>query len=234
MGIKKKVLIGIMIILFLTSNTNNIFYGYESNSFIEKILNEVNVSVLEYQSTARFMTIQSEEEVYSAVIKELESVMGQVEINSKDKNQFKIHDEENQYSAKLTMLPYKENNSITLSISRYGEDLGLDEKSELATKIKRVLSIFDSNVEYSLCVKSEIINNTMDEVREIVNNNLSLFHAKNTDEVKLNNGYSIIGYTGLNNKRTILGKDIDFNCAIVKYSSGCYLIMGEPEITITY
>ncbi len=234
MGINKKVIVGIMLVLFFIISSNNIFYGYENNNVIDEILKSMELSIKEYKATGSFDSIKAKDEIYKDIINEVENVIGQVEISSVDENKFKIYSGEEEYIGEVTILPYKQEYKVTFSISIYGENLTLDEKDKLQTKVRKVLSIFNSNIEYSLCVKSEIINNTMDEVRDIVINNLSLYEAKNTDEVKINNGYSIIGYTGLNNKKTILGKDIDFNCAIVKYSSGCYLIMGEPEITITY
>lgn len=234
MGINKKVIVGIMLVLFFIISSNNIFYGYENNNIIDEMLKSMELSIKEYKATGSFDSIKTKDEIYRDIVNEVENLIGQVEISPEDKNKFKIYSGEEEYTGEVIILPYKQEYKVTFSISIDGESLALDEKDKLQTKVRNVLSIFNSNVEYSLCVKSEIINNTMDEVRNIVINNLSLYEAKNTDEVKINNGYSIIGYTGLSNKTTILGKDIDFNCAIVKYSSGCYLIMGEPEITITY
>lgn len=234
MGLNKKILVGIMLVLFLITSNNNVFYGYENVSMIDEVLKNIEVSIKEYKVSGNFSSIKSESEIYDELVSKVNNSIGQVDISSKDKNVFKIYSGDEVYWGEIIILPYKKEYKVTFSISIDGDNLTFDKKDKLQAKLREVLSIFDSNVEYSLCVKSEILNNTMDEVRDVVINNLSLYEAKNTDEVKISNGYSIIGYTGLNNKKTILGKDIDFNCAIVKYSSGCYLIMGEPEITITY
>ena len=97
-----------------------------------------------------------------------------------------------------------------------------------------ILSPISSKVEYSLYVKSKILNGTIDETRDVVLKQLYLNKAQNIDEVEISNGYSIISNTNLYDKEIILGEEIDFNCAIVRYSSGCYLIMGTPVIRITY
>lgn len=234
MGIHKKCFIGILTVLFIIVSSSSIFYGYEQRNIIEEILKSVEVSIKEYKAVGSFYTTKSKDEIYEDVLEKLISVSGQGEINSEDKYKFQINNSDNKWLGEILILPYKDEYKVTLSISIYGENLDIDERRKLETKVRNVLSIYGSDVEYSLCLKSEITNNTMDEVKEVIINNLSLFKSKNTDEVKINNGYSIIGNTGRYNKRAILGKDIDFNCAIVKYSSGCYLIMGEPEITISY
>ncbi len=234
MGIYKKILIGILTILFFIMPSSNTFYGYEEIDIAEEILKSIEVSIKEYKVVGSFYTYESKDEVYDEIVKRMINIIGQVKISEGDKYKFEMNYGGNKCSGDIAILPYKDKFKVTLSISIYGENLNIDEKNIIETKVMNVLSIFGSNVEYSLCVKSKIMNDTIDEVREIVINNLSLYKAKNTDEVKINNGYSIVGYTGMYNKKIILGKDIDFNCAIVKYSSGCYLIMGEPEITISY
>ena len=234
MEVNKKALIGIMLAVSFIISSNNVTYGYENNSSVDEILKTIELSIKEYKVTGSFNTVKTKDETYNQIIKVVKNLIGQVEISPEDKNKFKINYGEEECNGEIMIHPYKEGYEVVFSISLYGENLSFDEKDKLETKMKNVLSILNSKVEYSLCVKSEIMNNTMDEVREMVINNLSSREAKNTEEVKIYNGYSIIGYTGLDNKRTILEKDIDFNCAIVKYSSGCYLIMGEPEITITY
>lgn len=234
MGIYKKSLIVILTILFFIMSSSSTFYGYEQRDIAVEILKSIEGSIKEYKVVGSFYTYESKDEVYDEIVKRMINIIGQVKINEGDKYKFEMNYGGNECSGDIVILPYKDQFRVTLSISIYGENLNIDEKNIIKTKVMNVLSIFDSNVEYSLCVKSKIMNNTIDEVREIIIDKLSLYKAENTDEVKINNGYSIVGYTGMYDKKVILGKDIDFNCAIVRYSSGCYLIMGEPEITISY
>lgn len=230
----RKIFVEVLVLIFILISSKEIFYGYDKSTLLDGIFKSVDSSVQEYNIVGSFYTKYTKEDVYKEIINKIENIIGQVDINSEDICKFTINKRENEYIGKISILPYKDKYKVVLSISICGENLNDSDKSELKTKVRRVLSDFSSNVEYSLCVKSKILNNTIDEVRSIVHNNLRLFEIENTDEVKLNNGYSIIGYTGSLNKRIILGKNIDFNCAIVKYSSGCYLIIGEPEITINY
>lgn len=234
MNIYRKVFIGTLVLIFILISSKEIFYGYDQSTLLEDILKSIDNSVEEYNVVGSFYTKSSKRNIYEDIINKIENIIGQVDINSEDMCEFTINKGRNKYVGDISIFPYKNEYKVILSISIYGEELKISDKSKLETKVRKVLSVFSSNVEYSLCVKSKILNNTIDEVRDIVDNNLRLFKSKNTDEVKLNNGYSIIGYTGSFNRRVILGKNIDFNCAIVKYSSGCYLIMGEPEITINY
>lgn len=230
----RKLFVEVLVLIFILISSKEIFYGYDKSTLLDGIFKNVDSSVQEYNIVGSFYTKYTKEDVYKEIINKIENIIGQVDINSEDICKFTINKRENEYVGNISIFPYKNEYKVVLSISICGENLNDSDKSELKTKVRKVLSDFSSNVEYSLCVKSKILNNTIDEVRSIVHNNLRLFEIENTDEVKLNNGYSIIGYTGSLNKRIILGKNIDFNCAIVKYSSGCYLIIGEPEITINY
>lgn len=234
MKIYKKIFIGILTVLFIVISEGNNFYGYGQRNIAEEILKGTEVSIKEYKVVGNFYTYESKDKVYDEIINGMINIIGQVKINQEDKNKFEMNYGENRCTGDISILPYKDKFKATLSISICGENLKFQEKNIIKTKVMNVLSIFGSNVEYSLCVKSKIMNDTIDEVKNTIIENLRIYKAENTDEVKINNGYSIVGYTGMYNKKVILGKNIDFNCAIVKYSSGCYLIMGEPEITISY
>jgi len=58
--------------------------------------------------------------------------------------------------------------------------------------------------------------------------------ASNVHTINISNGFGTTAYTGGKNTVKNLGKAIDFNYAVVTYSSGSYLIMGRPILTINY
>jgi len=192
------------------------FYGKSEEDMFSGILNSVNASTEEYVVEGRFYSQESKENIYETIITNIEKAMGQVyqEVN-KDLS-FKIDYNHEEYDGRI---------SIALDI---------DEEKTVEKKIKEILSPISSKVEYSLYVKSKILNGTIDETRDVILKQLYLNKAQNIDEVEISNGYSIISNTNLYDKEIILGEEIDFNCAIVRYSSGCYLIMGTPVIRITY
>ncbi|MEG1256488.1 hypothetical protein [Clostridium sp.] len=234
MKLYKKLLIITMLALTVINFNNKISYGNDNVDMFKEVLKNVDVSTEEYMVEGSFYSEEKPENIYNNIIKNIENIMGQVEFKNEDSNSFKISFNNKDYNGKIIILPYKQGYEVVLSISICGLNLDIDEEEQLSGRISEILSPINSSVEYSLCVKSKILSNTIEEVKDTVLNQLKLYKAQNIDKVKISNGYSIISNTNIYDEKIILGKAIDFNCAIVKYSSGCYLIMGTPEITVTY
>lgn len=234
MGLYKKLIIMIACTLIIVTLNDKTFYGRDNVDMFNEILKVVETSTEEYVVEGSFYSNESKEDTYNKIILNIERVMGQVSGNYKGTSSFIIDFNNKKYNGIVSMIPYKDEYNVVLSISICGSDLDIEDERQLKSKITEVLSPLSSRLEYSLYVKSKILGNTIDEVKDAVLGQLKLYKAQNIDKVNISNGYSIISNTSLYEKKVILGKDIDFNCAIVKYSSGCYLIMGTPEIKVTY
>lgn len=234
MGLYKKLFIMLMLTLFIVIINDKTFYGGNNVDMFNEILKNVESSTEEYVVEGSFYSDENKEDIYNNIVINIEKVMGQVNPQYNGDNSFEIDYNNKKYSGCVSMIPYKGGYNVVLNISICGFNLEIEDEKQLRSEITEVLSPISSVAEYSLYVKSKILSNTIDEVKDEVLNQLKIYNAQNIDEVKISNGYSIISNTNLYEKKVILGKDIDFNCAIVKYSSGCYLIMGTPEIKVTY
>lgn len=73
---------------------------------------------------------------------------------------------------------------------------------------------------------------------EIINNKIIDFlksrHAGNISTIKLNDAYSTTAYMGNEDYIVRGNKAADINIAVCRYSSGTYIIIGTPEIIISY
>lgn len=234
MKLYSKLLIVVMFTLSIVIIRDKTFYGKSEEDMFSGILNSINASTEEYVVEGRFYSQESKENIYETITTNIEEAMGQVyqEVN-KDLS-FKIDYNHEEYDGRISIAGYGEGYDVVLRISICEPNLDIDEERTVEKKIKEILSPISSKVEYSLYVKSKILNGTIDETRDVILKQLYLNKAQNIDEVEISNGYSIISNTNLYDKQIILGEEIDFNCAIVRYSSGCYLIMGTPVIRITY
>jgi hypothetical protein len=72
------------------------------------------------------------------------------------------------------------------------------------------------------------------EVNEKIIKLLESHSTKNIETVNINNGLSTVAYTKNYDAMVNNNKLIDFNYAVCNYSSGSYIIIGTPEIIITY
>jgi hypothetical protein len=135
------------------------------------------------------------------------------------------------YKGSITSTPYKDKNIVVITVIKKEKE---NRTKELKSKLSEILSHVNIRITYSQCIKGKILNNNLDEVNNFVMNELEQSKAKNINKAKLYNGYSIICNTNLYDSKKVGTMDVDFHCAVVKYSSGCYLVMGTPEITLDY
>ncbi len=234
MKLYSKLLIMVMFTLSILIIRDETFYGKNKEDMFNEILNNVNASTEEYVVEGKFYSQGSKKDIYNKIVANIEKTMGQVYGEVNEDLSFKIDYNQGEYDGSISIADYGNGYDVILRISICKFNLDVKEEESIRNKIKEILSPINSNVEYSLYVKSKILSGTIDETRDVVLKQLNLNKAQNIDEVKINNGYSIISNTNLYEKEIILGEEIDFNCAIVRYSSGCYLIMGTPVIRITY
>lgn len=233
-GKYKKFIILIIFMVTIISSNCGISYGFNNVEMFKQLQEIDELSIEEFAVQGSFYVNDQEKDITSSIINNVEKEIGKVTLDEKEVNHFKVEFEEGSCDGWIKIFPYKDKNNVILNIFKKGEALNYNYVEKLKDKLEKVLSSINGRVEYSLCVRSKILSNTMEEVKEEVLNKIILNNGKNTEVIPINNGYSIIANLNSKNKKNILGKDIDFNCAIVKYSSGCYLIMGTPEITLTY
>lgn len=205
------VLLGVFII-----NSATVTYGLSDTDVQRDVNGLADIAINEFKLRAEIHPHKAVDELEDEINQKVEEIIGQVNCD-----------------LTFETICYKGDTTLIAELSGKGE-LDYEKIIEVQKNFKKNLSQMNVDAEYSLCVKSKILNNTMEEIKEGIIDYLTVNKAQNTEVTMINNGYSIMSTLGMENKKVVLGKNIDFSCAIVKYSSGCYLLLGTPEITITY
>jgi len=196
----------------------------------EKLLSNRNIEVSEYSVTATFNSDSQGMDACKEIVRKASATLGKMEYTVNDKDEFSNIIFSNEiYKGSITSTPYKDKNVVVITVIKKEKE---NRTKELKSKLSEILSHVNSRITYSQCIKGKILNNNLDEVNNFVMNELE--QSKNINKAKLYNGYSIICNTNLYDSKKVGNMDVDFHCAVVKYSSGCYLVMGTPEITLDY
>lgn len=215
---------------------------YNNNEYIGRVYDDlddrIKMTICEYRIQGSYNisnTAKSDvKEQVEAIKDNILVYLGQVSVSDDGEYNYKLSFPDIDYKGGIEIAPYKDTIRIITYVDLRGEELDLSLIKRLKDDFTKALNGVSTNVEYSLSLKSKILDDTMEETEEKVIKQLDEYRAENTKVGKINNGYSIISNTGMNRSYRVCGEDIDFNCAIVRYSSGCYLILGTPEIVITY
>jgi Tfp pilus assembly protein FimT len=101
-------------------------------------------------------------------------------------------------------------------------------------RLEKIISDYKVNAKYFQYLKAKLPNNNIKYDNNKVLELLKGYDSTNINTVKLENGYSTTAYTKMYNSMESNGQLIDLNYALSKYSSGSYIIIGTPEINVTY
>ncbi len=227
----KAVIVLILTLIILVINSSFIYVQGQVDMF-EKLLSNSNIEVSEYSVTATFNSDSQGMDACKEIIRKASATLGEMEYTVNDEDKFSNIIFSNEiYKGSITSTPYKDKNIVVITVIKKEKE---NRTKELKSKLSEILSHVNSRITYSQCIKGKILNNNLDEVNNFVMNELEQSKAKNINKAKLYNGYSIICNTNLYDSKKVGTMDVDFHCAVVKYSSGCYLVMGTPEITLDY
>lgn len=227
----KAVIVLILTLIILVINSSFIYVQGQVDMF-EKLLSNRNIEVSEYSVTATFNSDSQGMDACKEIIRKASTTLGEMEYTVNDKDEFSNIIFSNEiYKGSITSTPYKDKSIVVITVIKKEKE---NKTKELKGKLSEILSHVNSRITYSQCIKGKILNNNLDEVNNFVMNELEQSKAKNINKAKLYNGYSIICNTNLYDSKKVGTMDVDFHCAVVKYSSGCYLVMGTPEITLDY
>ena len=227
-----KFIIFILLTLSITLTNKGFLYAKENNDIFNKLLSKGDVMVTEYSVTATFNSKENDDVLCKEIINRASNVLGNLEYTSTDENGLvTISFSSEFYKGSIVSRPYNGEFIVNVTIIKRENK---NNTKELQGKLSEILSHVNSRMNYSQCIKGKILNNNLDEINKFVIDTLEQNKAENINTAKLYNGYSTICNAKLYNSKKIGGLDIDFQCAVVKYSSGCYLIMGTPEITLAY
>lgn len=225
------IIINVLIIIF----ASGIFYVKPNTDIFKVLINDMNGKIEQFNVTAEFYSNNDDKSMYIDLLDRINFDFGQVNYKITENDSVITIDFTNEkYDGKIELYKIQEKLKGKVSIIENGSNLEYSNLEKLKVKISNALSYIDNSIEYSQCIKVKVSKGTIDEYKDLVLDTLSVSESQNINTVKIYNGYSILADTGLYKKKNIFGTDIDFQCALVDYSSGCYLIMGSPEITLAY
>lgn len=125
----------------------------------------------------------------------------------------------------------KSGSTITINIV---EKTSTNNIEKIKNNIKNSIKISSKKVQYSYYIKSKMSSSDVSSTNGKIFKYLEDVGTTNLDSIEINNGYSTVGYTNHFDAINNDGKLIDFNYAVVTYSSGTYILMGTPILIVSY
>jgi hypothetical protein len=226
-----KVIISILIVAL-----GSIFFGSDkllaekNQDIFSEILNETSANVQECSITTSFESETGDAELCKIVLKNLGFSDGNLKL-TQNKNIYCIDFSQNNYYGYIESMHYENEYVIAININ---DKCSKNELSVLKTNVDKALKGISIENKYFLYIKSKIPNQSINIVDSKIKTILRKDQAIDVNSVNLNNGITTTAYTGLFSSIKSGDALMDFNYAVCRYSSGNYLIMGSPEIIVTY
>jgi len=229
---KKKSIIsrGLLIFTIIALMTGFSLEKKSSNLF-DDILKRTNSNTIEYGITAKFTTYENREDICSDILKNLDFDKGWNTNVLKNKEAYCVEFGENSVKGYIETMHYENHSIVTINIVKKDNKNSL---GELKNKLQQCLSHKNITVEYFMYLKAKMPNDNIDFTNAEILKLLKEYGASNINTIPLQNGYSTTAYTKKYDSMESNGEKIDFNYAVCKYSSGSYIIIGTPELIITY
>lgn len=228
----KKFFIMTLILVGLILNYK-ISYAYKNTDLFNDITNEVNGETVEYGIKNSFKSNKNGQEAckYFLNILNKESIKCKL-IRLKQKDDFCIEFESKNSKGYIQCDDINGKCNVSLQIVEQGDKNRL---SNLKDKFKILTVSMEKEEQRQFqYLKIKIPNDKTEEINDKIKSLLKKQGAENLDSIKINNGFSVTAYTHKYNKIKNQGKFIDFNYALCKYPSGNYIIIGTPEIFVSY
>lgn len=228
----KKVII-LFFIMFAMLLNYKISYAYKRIDLFTSILNETKGEVIEYGLKTRFKTCKNGQESYSYFLNIINSNKPNCRVKvTKDKYNYCIEFEDESSKGYMEFFTSEEGNIISIEIIEKGSENNLQ---KLKDEIKCITSFWvDNEVNYFQYLKAKLPNGDLDNTNKRINSLLKSEGAVNLNSIKINNGFSTSAYTCRYEQIKSNGKLMDFNFALCRYQSGNYIIIGTPEIVVSY
>ncbi|WP_063600990.1 YwmB family TATA-box binding protein [Clostridium coskatii] len=218
--------LGVRSTLFQKSVSN-----VKETDMFKNILEKTNSTPVECGIMATFNTFTDKEKVVDEIFKVL---MRYSECNKKVWRNNKIYCIEfnGYYEEGYVEGVENENyNIITVNITRKSSQYKLQ---DLKSMIDRSLGDRKEKCKYFEYVKAKTQKQDVSSVNSKVKNILKCYGTSDIKTIALEEGYSSTAYTHKYEPIQSVTGLIDFNYAVVKYDTGTYIIMGTPEIMVTY
>ena len=229
---KRKVIIlnGLLIFTIILLMTG-FSMGGKSSDLFDDILKKTNSKTIEYGVTAVFSTDENRESVCNDILKKLDFYDGWNTNVLKNEQAYCVEFGKNNINGYIEIMHYENHNVVTINIVKKDDKNSL---GELKNKLQLCLADKKVSVKYFMYLKSKMENNDIEITNKEIVKILKGNGVTDINSVSLENGYTTTAYTKRYDSIESNGKLIDFNYAVCKYSSGSYIIIGTPEIIVTY
>ena len=237
---KLKILSCLLVLIFsfqyyVCASGDNLYVKSISNvketDMFKNILEKTNSTPVENGIMATFNTHSDKEKVVNEIFKVLTRYS---EYNKKIWRNNKIYCIEfNGYCAEgyVEGVENENYNIITVNIIRKCSQYKLQ---DLKSMVDKSLSGRKEKCKYFEYVKAKTQKQDVSSVNSEIKNILNYYGASDIKTIALEEGYSSTAYTHKYEPIQSGTGLIDFNYAVVKYDTGTYIIMGTPEIMVTY
>ncbi|MBC2579844.1 YwmB family TATA-box binding protein [Clostridium sp. DJ247] len=228
---KNMITITILLILCLLFLLGDPSRAEKKGDLFNEILRKTNSSTVEYGIKEVFTTDSDKEKIVDNFIRGLGLYDGWNSTVLKNNKVYCVEFGKNYINGYIEIIQYENHNVVTINITKKDNDNNLNELKDM---LKQCIPEIKTNDMIFLYLKAKLLEDDINlynnEVLEILKN----YRASNINTIKLENGYSTTAYTRQYNAMQNNGKPMDFNYAVCRYSSGSYIIIGTPEISVTY
>lgn len=228
---KKIILIIIFTIVAVIFSSADFPMARKNINLFEECLIRLNGETVEYGVTSNFTTEENGEEISDYILKRLNFYDGSNKSVLKNGKVYCVEFETNDVSGYVETTTYENHNFVTVNIVKRDSKNDL---KDLENKVHNCLEDKQIHAKYCKYLKAKIPNDNIGDANKEILMLLKNYKACNINTIKLENGYSTTAYTRNYDSIQSDGRTIDFNYAICKYSSGSYIIIGTPEIIVTY
>ncbi|MBU3092551.1 hypothetical protein KPL35_10750 [Clostridium sp. CF011] len=236
---KSIALLCIVLSLIILQINVKISNAQEVVNLFDEILLQTKSKTVEYGLKTCFKTGEEPKQFCDYLVKSLELNNRKIKLNiSENENSYCIEVSGENVEGYIEALKYKNENDITINISKIGNENGL---VSLKNKVSTSIGYRGKNIKYFQYLKAKMGESSSsvknEDIYGVNNRIIKVLKSHGTYNIKtvsINNGLSTIAYTKKYDELVINKKSIDFNYAVCNYSSGRYIIIGTPEIITTY
>lgn len=200
-----------------------------NDNIFDYILNNIDGNVVEYGLTTNFQHYGEGEKVCKDILKDLKVNQNNYSNTIKNEKIYCIEFKDNNLEGYVQSTKYDGYSIITINLSEKNK---INELNKIEKKLITISK--NKDIKFFEYVKAQINEKDLKKTNNKVVTLLKNIRGQNIETVKLDNGYSTTAYVKKNSPININGKLIDFNYAVCSYYSGNYIIMGTPEILISY
>ncbi|QGU94144.1 hypothetical protein GOM49_02430 [Clostridium bovifaecis] len=227
---KKKILILFLTLVAMILNYK-ISYAYKNVNLLQEMVKTAEGEIVESGVRTRFKSSRNGQELTEYFMDKVNYKDTKVK-SYKNKENYYINFEEKGTKGFITIASSKGENIVTIDIVQKCSSNELD---EIKSKIELITApVSHKDKEYYEYLKVRLPNKDLASINQELISVLKINGAVNTSSIELNNGFSTCAYTYRYKPRNNNGKQMDLNFALSSYTSGKYLVIGTPEIVITY